>query len=138
MTDTGAQAPASVCLKQRYVIPFSPSAFQSSLQTSIFRLRNRTNGAHMTIINRSDVKNHMRPPFLTKIHLCPPERPPESQPDATGFSEPEPDPMNAQSSGFAADFVAEHSSPTPSVAPGRHLPGSFHAEAPTVPKSAKA
>ena len=36
----------------------------------------------MSIINRSDVKNHMRPPFLAKIHLCAPE----SQPDATGFS----------------------------------------------------
>ncbi|MGO9326236.1 MAG: hypothetical protein ACLP07_16910 [Terracidiphilus sp.] len=92
----------------------------------------------MSTINRTDVKYHMRPPFLTKIHLCPPERPPESQPDATGFSEPEPDAMKAQSSGFAADFVAEHSSPTSSAAPGRHLPGSLHPEAPTVPKSAKA
>jgi len=138
MKATGAQAPSSVCLKQQPVFPFSPSASQSSLQTSIFRLSNRTNGANMSIINRTDVKNHMRPPFLTKIHLCPPERPPESQPDATGFSEPEPDGMNAQSSGFAADFVAEHSSPNSSVAPGRHLPGSFHPEAPAASKSAKA
>ncbi len=88
----------------------------------------------MSIIIRSDVKNHMRPPFLAKIHLCPPE----SQPDATGFSETEPSIVNATQSEFSADFVAEHSSFSSSSAPGRHLPGSFHAEAPTVPKSAKA
>lgn len=88
----------------------------------------------MSVINRSDVKNHMRPPFLAKIHASPPE----SQPDATGFSEAEPDAINAAQSGFASDFVAEHSAPSSSAAPGRHLPGSFRPEAPTVPKSAKA
>ncbi len=88
----------------------------------------------MSIINRTDVKNHMRPLFLSKIHLCEPQ----SQPDATGFSEPEPDTIEAQPLGFAADFVAEHSSQGVVAAPGRHLPGSFYPEAPTVPKSAKA
>jgi hypothetical protein len=88
----------------------------------------------MSIINRTDVKNHMRPPFVTKIHLCTPE----TEPDATGFSDDEPDAMNAQPSGFAADFVAEHSSSSSSSALGRPLPGSFQPEAPTVPKSAKA
>ncbi len=88
----------------------------------------------MSIINRTDVKNHMRPPFHSKIHLCEPQ----SQPDATGFSEPEPDAVNAQPSGFVADFVAEHSSPGVVAAPSGHLPSSFHPEAPTVPKSAKA
>jgi len=88
----------------------------------------------MSIINRTDVKNHMRPPFLSKIHLCPPE----SQPDATGFSEAEPSVMNATQSEFSADFVAEHSSSSTSAAPGRPLPGSFHPETPTLPKSAKA
>ena len=36
----------------------------------------------MSLIKRSDVKNHLSPRFRTKIHLCQPE----SQPDATGFS----------------------------------------------------
>ena len=133
----GAQAHASVCLKQQHVIPFSPLASQPSLQTSIFRLSNRTSGANMSIINRTDVKNHMRPPFLSKIHLCPPGMPPESQPDATGFSEAEPNAMNASQSGFIADFVAEHSSPSVAAAPGRHLPWSFHPDVPEAPKSAK-
>ncbi len=88
----------------------------------------------MSIINRSDVKNHMRPPFLSKIHLCEPQ----SQPDATGFSEPEPEAIDAEPSGFTADFVAEHSAPGEAAAPSRHLPGSFRSEAPTAPKSAKA
>ena len=35
---------------------------------------------------------------------------PESQPDATGFSGAEPDATKANPSGFAQDFVAEHSS----------------------------
>jgi hypothetical protein len=46
--------------------------------------------------------------------------------------------MNTQPSGFAADFVAEHSSSGPSTAPSRPLPGSVQPEASTVPKSAKA
>ncbi len=88
----------------------------------------------MSIINRTDVKKHMQPPFLTKIHLCAPQ----TEPDATGFSEAEPDAMNAQPAGFTADFVAEHSASISSSAPGRPLPGSFQPEAATVPKSAKA
>jgi hypothetical protein len=88
----------------------------------------------MSIINRTEVKMLLRPPFLTKIHLCTPE----TEPDATGFSEAEPDAMNTQPSGFAADFVAEHSSSSSSSAPGRPLPGSFQPEAPTAPGSSKA
>ena len=40
----------------------------------------------MSNIKQSDVKNHLSPRFNPKIHLCPPE----SEPDATGFSEEEP------------------------------------------------
>jgi hypothetical protein len=88
----------------------------------------------MSNFNRSDVKNHLRPPFLAKIHLCPPK----SEPDATGFSEPEPSVSKASPSRFDTDFTAEHSSPSATVATNRPLPGSFHSEASTVPKSAKA
>ncbi len=88
----------------------------------------------MSIIDRTDVKDHMRPPFLAKIHLCPPK----SQLDAAGFSEAEPSTMNATQSEFASDFVAEHSSSSSPSADGRPLRGSFHPETPTAPKSAKA
>ena len=39
----------------------------------------------MSIIRKSDVKNHLSPRFRTQIHLCEPE----SLPDATGFSDQE-------------------------------------------------
>jgi hypothetical protein len=116
------------------VFPFSPSAFQASLQTSIFQARNRTTGAAMSLIRQSDVKNHLSPRFRTKIHLCQPE----SQPDATGFSAAEPDAINATLSTFTEDFVAEHSAPDAAAAPGGHLPGSFRPETPKVAKSARA
>lgn len=132
MKAADAKARSSVCLSQQPVFPFSPSAFQASLQTSILRLRNRTNGATMSILNPGDGKNRPSPPLHTKIHLCEPQ----SQPDATGF--PEAEPVHAQPAGFVADFVAEHSSPGAVAPPSRHLPGSFHVETPTVAKSAKA
>ena len=88
----------------------------------------------MSNFNSSDEENHTRLPFHSKIHLCEPQ----SQPDATGFSEPEADAINANPSGFTADFVAEHSASGVVTAPSRHLPGSFHTETATVPKSAKA
>jgi hypothetical protein len=88
----------------------------------------------MSQIRQSDVKNHLSPRFRTKIHLCDPVSPP----DATGNSVPEPDAIQANSSSFAQDFVAEHSSSGAAVAPGDHLPGSFRPEAPAVPKSAQA
>jgi hypothetical protein len=88
----------------------------------------------MSLINRSDVKNHLSPRFRTEIHLCDPV----SQPDATGYSVPEPDAIKAGPSTFAQDFVAEHSSPSVTAAQGAHLPGSFRLEAPAVSKSAQA
>ncbi len=45
----------------------------------------------MSPFKRSDVKNHLHSPFLTKPHLGQPE----SQPDATGYSAGEPDAMRA-------------------------------------------
>ncbi len=88
----------------------------------------------MSLIKKSDVKNHLSPPFLTKIHLCEPE----SQPDATGYSVAEPNAIKANASSFAEDFVAEHSSPRVAAAPGDHLPGSFRPEAATASKSVQA
>jgi hypothetical protein len=88
----------------------------------------------MSVIERSDVKNHPRPPFLTKIHLCPPE----SQPDATGFSGPEPGTTKTNPPRFSADFVAEHSSPSSSPAPAASAANSIHLQPPTVSKSAQA
>ena len=88
----------------------------------------------MSIVYRSDVKNHMRPPFVAKIHLCPPE----SQPDATGYSVPEASATQATPSAFAADFVGEHSSPGATSKPAGAAASSIHLQPPTVAKSAQA
>jgi hypothetical protein len=82
---------------------FAPDEHLSGKQT-------RTTGAIMSNIRQSDVKNHLSPRFRAKIHLCDPV----SQPDATGFSGAEPD-ATAIPSGFAKDFLAEHSSPGAAV-----------------------
>jgi len=124
----------SVCLKQQPVFPFSPSAFQASLQTSVFQVRNRTTGAAMSPVKRSDVKNHLHPPFLTRVHLVQPE----SQAEAAGFSGAEPDAIKADPLGFAQDLVAEHSSSGVAVAPTNPVTGSIRPQAPAVSKSAQA
>jgi len=87
----------------------------------------------MSFVKRSDVKKPLSLNFRTKIHLCTPE----SQLDATGFSETESGKDKVNLSSFSADFVAEHS--TPGVAASTdHLPGSFRAEVAKVSKSAHA
>jgi hypothetical protein len=134
MSATGTQDPAGVYFRQQPVSSFSPSAFLASLQTSIFRLRNRTNGDAMSFVKRSDVKKPLSLNFRTKIHLCAPE----SQPDATGFSGAESDTNKSNLSSFTADFIAEHSSPRVAPTPTDNLPGSFQPEVPKVSKSAQA
>jgi hypothetical protein len=133
MNAAGTQAQAGVYLEQQPVSSFSPSAFLASLQTSIFRLHNRTNGDAMSFVKRSDAEKSLSLNFRTKIHLCVPE----SQPDATGFSGAESDTHKANLSGFAVDFVAEHSAPGAATSTD-YLPGSFRAEVPKVSKSAQA
>ncbi len=130
----GTRAVVGVCLREQPVYPFSPPALQASLQTSIFQARNRTTGAAMSVIKRSDVKNHLHSPFLTRIHLVQPE----SQPDATGYSVAEPETIKANPSGFAEDLIAEHSSSGFSVAPTEQVTGSSSQQAPNASKSAQA
>ncbi|SPE17853.1 hypothetical protein SBA5_1100033 [Candidatus Sulfotelmatomonas gaucii] len=129
----GTRSLIGVFLNQQPVFPFSPSAFQASLQTSIFQARDPTTGAAMSPIKRSDVKSHLHSPLVTKIHLVQPE----SQPDATGYSDGEPEAIKADPSGFAQDFVAEHSSSGVAVAPTDPTTGSIGQQAPAVSESAQ-
>jgi hypothetical protein len=87
----------------------------------------------MSPIKSNDVKNHMHPPFLTKIHLCEPV----SQPDATGYSVVEPDTIKANPSGFAEDFFTEHSSSSLAVAPTDPVTGSIRPQARAACKSVR-
>ncbi len=128
--------PVATSLMMAGVVLVGVTAFRQlpvSLQTSNFQVRNRTTGASMSPLKRSDVKNHLHSPFLTKIHLCPPV----SQPDATGYSVAEPDSTKPNPSGFAEDFVAEHSSSGASFAQGNALNGSPGPQAPAVRKSVR-
>ena len=69
----------------------------------------------MSLLKKSDVKNHLSPHFRTKLYLCPPE----SQPDATGFPLAEPDIADRSLTAFAVDFIAEHSFSETFLAAGR-------------------
>lgn len=88
----------------------------------------------MSLIKQSDVKNHLSPRYRTKIHLCPPV----SQPDTTGFSAAESGAVWADSSDFAKDFVAEHSSSGAALAQGSPLISSIGPRAPATSKSVRA
>ncbi len=89
----------------------------------------------MSQIGQSDgKKNHLPPRFHTKIHLCDPV----SQPDATGYSESEPDAIKADPSIFAQDFIVEHSSSGAAVAPGDPVSDSIRPHVATASKNAQA
>lgn len=68
------------------VFPFSSSALQTSLLTSLFQLRTRMTGARRSNIRKSDVKNHLSPHFRPKTHLCHPK----TEADGGRFSQEEP------------------------------------------------
>jgi hypothetical protein len=84
----------------------------------------------MSIVKKSDVKNHLSPFFRTQIHLCPPE----SQPDATGFSAAEADAVQASALSFAEDFVQEHSTPGTVLAQDDPAMGSYGPQTPATSK----
>ncbi len=88
----------------------------------------------MSLIRQSDVKDHLSPRDHTQIHLCPPE----SQPDATGFSGAEPDVIKENPATFSKDFTAEHSSIAKPAASADLLTGCTHPRVPVASKSAQA
>lgn len=87
----------------------------------------------MSLIKKSDVKNHLSPRHRTQIHLCEPE----SQPDATGFSAAESGAIQPDTSDSAKDLVAEHASSGSALAQGAPLIGSIGPQAPATSKSVK-
>ena len=84
----------------------------------------------MSPIKRSDVESHVHSPFLARIHLVQSE----SQPDATGFSGSDLETIEASPSGFAEDFVAEHSSSCVAVAQTEQVTDSGSQQAPAASK----
>ncbi|MGB7546260.1 MAG: hypothetical protein WBM14_00795 [Terracidiphilus sp.] len=92
---------------------FSPSAFQASLQTGIVQASNRTTGAAMSLLKKSDLKNHLSARQRNGLH---PFRP-VNKPGATGFSEIEQGGTRANTPSFVEDFYVEHSSSGVSIIP---------------------
>ena len=88
----------------------------------------------MSNIRKSDVKNNVYPKIHTDIHLVPVV----SLPDATGFSGSDLETTKASPSGFAQDFLADHSSSPAALAPADQVIGSGSSQAPVGSKSAKA
>ncbi len=88
----------------------------------------------MSLVEKSDVKDHLSPDFRTKIHLCQPI----SQPDATGFSEEESDAIKDNPPTFSNDFTAEHSSVATPVASTDLLSDSTDPQLLAASKSAQA
>ena len=90
----------------------------------------------MSLVKKSDVKNHLSARFRDKIHLLNPE----SQPDATGFSEAESEEESATAATeakFAKDFVADHSEAVTSSVPVDPLNGAIESQAESISKSAQ-
>jgi hypothetical protein len=88
----------------------------------------------VSLIKKSDVKNHLSPRYRTQIHLCEPE----SEPDATGFSAEESGAVEADASDPAKDLNAEHSSSSSTLEQGTALTGAIGARALAASKSVKA
>ncbi len=82
----------------------------------------------MSLIKQSDVKNHLSPRYRTKIHL----REPVSLCDTASLSAAEPDTIQIDPLHFAADFVAEHSSPGTALAPGHPVTCLIDSQAPVA------
>ncbi len=87
----------------------------------------------MSLIKKSDVKNHLSARYRKEVHLGKQV----SQPDATGFSKAEPGAGKVKPSVFAEDFNVEHSFPCTGVAPSDPLTDSNCPQAPAASKSAQ-
>ncbi len=86
----------------------------------------------MSLVKKSDVKNHLSPRHHKGIHLASP-----SQPDATGFSADAPGAIAADPSSVVENFVAEHSSSEVSMAPADQVTSTSRIPSPAGSKSVR-
>jgi wyosine [tRNA(Phe)-imidazoG37] synthetase (radical SAM superfamily) len=114
--------------------PFSPSAFQASLQTSTGQECNRMTGVAMSLIKKCDVKNHLSSRLRQGGHL----HRPASQPDATGFSGVEPGRAEPNTDPLIADLIKQASSIGPETTPIVIASSLSDAVMPAISKSAQA
>lgn len=86
----------------------------------------------MSLIKKSDVKNHLSARHQNHIHIAP-----ASQPDATGFSGTNQASVEADRAGFAQDFTGDHTTPATVVKPSGASIGSPELHAPAEAETAK-
>lgn len=87
----------------------------------------------MSLTNKSDIKNHLSPSFLTETYLCAPA----GQRLATGYSVAEPDAIETIPSSFAWDYSLEHTFTGMPSAPSANSTDSTEPQAPEIPKGAQ-
>lgn len=88
----------------------------------------------MSLIKKSDAKNHLSARYRKEVHLG--KR--GSQPDATGFSRAEPGAGRINPSDPAKNCHAEHSFSGTALEPSDRLTDSNRPQAPAASKSAQA
>jgi hypothetical protein len=86
------------------IFPFSPPAFQASLQTSSVQAHNRTIGDRVNPTRKSDVKNHLsaRGRAATGTFVA------ANKLDIPGFTPVEEVELKKDPTGFVEDFIDEH------------------------------
>ena len=87
----------------------------------------------MSLIKKSDVKNHLSARFRKEIHLDKTA----NEPVATGFSPDEPGARTAGTADFAQDFQAEHSSSDAAHTPSDPLTAFVAPQWSATPKSVR-
>ena len=93
------------CMLKIVDFSFSPPAIQGSLRTSTVHACNRTTGIEMSLIKKSDVKNH-----TSARRRNGPRLPyPVTKRDAAAVSKIEPHDTEPKAPAFAEDFSVEHS-----------------------------
>ncbi len=81
----------------------------------------------MSLIKKCDVKAHLSARHHNHIHIAP-----VSQPDATGFSETQQAPVEANRLGFIKDFTADHTTSGTTVEPPDNSKSSSKPQAPAA------
>ncbi len=71
----------------------------------------------MSLIKKSDVKNHLSLQHQNRIHIAP-----VSQPDATGYSGTNQAPVETDQSRFTQDFTGDHTTFGAGLAPSAETP----------------
>jgi hypothetical protein len=108
----GRLVPQGACARNSYRVypessfvssPFSPPAFQVSLQTSNVQAHNRTTGAELSLIKKCDVNDHLAARRRRGILHCS-----VTKPAATALPAAKPAVAKVEISAFAEDFVVEH------------------------------